>query len=167
MNNNNFFPHYTCCFAPHFDIECVIEWSVMKQEHTRNIQIGHQHILLLSPTYQTTAICVNYMCKNVSNELYCKTADSPQQKCVFPSMLFFSVTWMETSINLTHSVSTIQFDHWITRIKSNLQAGLPWPHLHNMHWWPLTLENEVENNSVLYWRVSCFPCNILFTVIFI
>ena len=27
------------------------------------------------------------MCKNVSNKLYCRTADFPQQKCVLPPML--------------------------------------------------------------------------------
>ena len=67
-----------------------------KQEHTTNIQIGHRHVLLSSPTHQITAIRANYMGKNVPNELYCKTADSPQQKCAFPPMLFFPVMRMET-----------------------------------------------------------------------
>ena len=63
--------------------------------------------------------------------------------------------------------NTYKSNHWIMRIKSNLQGGSPWQHLHDMHWWPLTLGNKAENNSELYQKVSCFPCNILFTVIFI
>ena len=74
--------------------------------------MGHRRVLLSSPTHQITAIRVNYMSKNVSNELYCKTADSPKQKCVFAPMLFFSGN---------ANGNTYKSDHWIMRINSNLQ----------------------------------------------
>ena len=102
------------------------------------------------------------MWKNVSNELYCKTADFPKMR-----ISFFSGSANGTSTNAIHSAPTVQFDHWITRIKSNLQEGSPWRHFCDIHCRPLTFGNEAENKSVLYRKLSSCPCNMFFTAIFI
>ena len=96
----------------------------MKQEHTGNIQIGHRQALLSSPTYQITAIRMNYVRKMFQMNCTAKQLISLNKNTHFRPC-FFPVTRMETSINSTHSASTVQFDHWITRIKSNLRAGSP------------------------------------------
>ena len=84
----------------------------MKQERKRNIQIGHRRALLSSPTYQITAIQDNYLWKNVSNELYCKTADSPR-KTHISAHAFLPVMRMETPINSTHSIRALDHEDQI------------------------------------------------------
>ena len=138
----------------------------MKQEHTRNIQIRHRRPLLSSATYQITAIRVNYMCKNVSNELHCKTADFPQQKCVFPHMLFsgnaIENTYKFDSLCPYRSIRPLNHEDQI-----KFASGFTVTTFARYTLWPLTVGSQVENKSVLYRKESCFPCNILFKVIFI
>ena len=121
---------------------------------------------LSSPTCQTTTIRGNCMCKNVSNELYCKTSAPPNKNAYFCPCLFsgnengniykFDSLCPFRSIRPLDHGDQIQFG-----------SGLTVTTLRGMHWWPLTLGNEAENKSVLYRKVSCFSRNILFTVIFI
>ena len=60
----------------------------MKQEHTGNIQIGHRHAVLSSPTYQITAIRMNSVRKMFQMNCTAKQLISPNKNAHFRPCFF-------------------------------------------------------------------------------
>ena len=62
---------------------------ILCPEHTRNVQIGHRHVLLSSLMFQITATRVNYICKMFQMNRIAKQL-IPPNKNVYFHLSFFS-----------------------------------------------------------------------------